>query len=286
MQEQISNAVGSVMDSQQFTAQLKIAFDDPELQSCTIDSLYAAANTCSALGLLPTQKQIALIPRKNKGVLTCDVMPQWQGMKAIMMRNPEVLDINAFLVHATDEFEFQPNLSPPIRHNYDPFSEDRIFRNFDDVRGGYLVIEWRDRTRRDKYHFVSKDKMLKAKGCAQTSAIWDKWFEEQCLKTVYRNAFARQVIPIDFAVNRALERLIQAEDQLNDNDPQRVANDAMGITNSQPPVSRVASVANRLAVNQPMDVELEIAEEPEVIYSPPTDEEATENPPADLFSGQ
>lgn len=251
VQKRIGDALGGAIDSQQFMAQLQISLNADNLRDCDVNSLYAAAHTCACLGLLPSLKQIAIIPRQVKENgrvirVDADVMPQWQGFKAIMMRHPEVIDIDACLVHVNDEFYCDPTAYPPVAHRFDPFSGDRVFKNFDHLRGGYLVIRWRDVTRPNKYHFVSQDTIRKARGCAQTGKVWEAWFEEQCFKTVYRNAFARQVIPIDFAVNRTLERLVQAEDQLHGNDPGRLEASQPPRLTSQPPVSRSAAIANRM----------------------------------------
>jgi recombinational DNA repair protein RecT len=290
VQQRIGDALGEGVDQNQFMAQLQISLSRDDLRECDVNSLYAAAHTCACLGLLPSLKQIAIIPRQVKDKqgrvirTDADVMPQWQGYKAIMMRNPEVLDVHAFLVHPEDEFHCDPTLHPPVHHRFDPFSGERVFKNFDQVRGGYLKIEWRDRARPDKYHFVSCDNIRKARSCALTGKIWEAWFEEQCLKTVYRNAFARQVIAVDMQVNRALQRLTQIEDQLHSNDPARVGPSQQQRLTHQP-VSRAQAITERMnpvkstPVEEPESVAFDTAAEADTnLDSFPPDDPAPEKP--------
>lgn len=227
----IKNALGGWMNEDSFIAQLVISLNDQSLDECSEQSKFEAAHLCAALGMLPSLQQVALIPRNSKkhGCKICTVMPQWQGFQALMLRNDDVLDVNAELVHINDEYEFDP-VTRQLKHKYDPFDDDRAFKSFDDIKGGYLVVKWRDKTRPDKFHFVTKKTMTQARDCSpdyqrnsNNGAIWIKWFMEQCLKTVYRNTYARRVIPIDPLVAQKLEKAVQAEDIALENDPMRIA---------------------------------------------------------------
>lgn len=224
----IKNALGGWMDENSFIAQLLISLHDQNLDGCTDQSKFEAAHECAALGMLPSLGQVALIPRNMRDKGRCvTVMPQWQGFQALMLRNQEVLDVSAELVHINDEYEYDPTRKQ-LKHKYDPFDEDRQFNSFDDIRGGYMVVLWKDEKRPPKFHFVSKETMIKARDCSPDfqrngpTAIWNKWFKEQCYKTVYRNAYARRVVPIDPLVAQKMEKIIAAEDKVLENDPNRV----------------------------------------------------------------
>ena len=108
-----------------------------------------------------------------------------------------------------------------VNHQYDPFNEGRVLDSeLSKLRGGYLVIEFRDG--RSKHHMVSQATILKSKACAQTAKIWNKWPLEQVLKTIYRNAHGRRVIPVDPLVEKRIVEVTRNEDVLLDNDPSRV----------------------------------------------------------------
>lgn len=225
----IRQALGGFMDEGNFLAQMLIALQQPGVVDCTLESKFKAVHLCATLGLLPTLGQVALIPRnmKDQG-LCCTVMPQWQGFQALMLRHPDVLAVKATLVHVTDSYQFDPDTETISAHNYDPFGSDRRFQDFADLRGGYLVITYKD-FRPKQYHCVPLDVFQRARKCAQSDNIWKSWFAEQCLKTIYRNAYARRVIPMDQFANR-LATLVESEDAALGNDPDRI---------SQSPVSAI-----------------------------------------------
>lgn len=213
----LMNALGGSMGTDYFISQMNIALNkDDKLKACSLNSKFEAANICASLGLLPTLGQVALIPRAN----SVTVMPQWQGFQALMLRCPEVKHVKAVLIHRLDSYEFNAE-TEQLRHTYDPFAECRVFKDWKDLQGGYLVVEYNDGRPR-MYHCVSVDTMRKARGCAQADNIWQKWFAEQCLKTVYRNAFARRVIPMDHIGGQRLKQLEEIEDTAVGNDPERV----------------------------------------------------------------
>ena len=127
VEARLGQALGGWMSKEEFVAQLLIAFQDPIIKQTTAKSQFEAAHTCAALSLLPTLGQVALVPRNNKvsgknepdrWESQCTVVPQWQGFKAIMERNPEVMEVTAYLVHKSDEYTV---VNGRINHNPDPF---------------------------------------------------------------------------------------------------------------------------------------------------------------------
>ncbi len=210
----IQSALGGVMEVDYFLAQMVISFEKtPEIAACSAASKFAAAHICATYGLLPTLNEVALIPRK--GELT--VMPQWQGYHTLMMRADGVKSIRSRLIHATDTYTFDAD-TEQLRHTYDPFAADRTFNDFKDIKGGYLVIEFDD-GRPTLYHCVSLETIKKARRCAQSDNVWKSWFQEQCLKTLYRNAFARRVIHINTYHAAKVAELIRLTDAAEGNSP-------------------------------------------------------------------
>lgn len=247
VRSRIGSALGGVMDEDSFIAQIVIAMQHPDIRTCTVSSQFEAVHLCASLGLLPSLQQVALIPRdmKSQGRL-CTVMPQWQGYHALMIRHPDVLDINARLVHVTDDYEFDPITESLSLHDYDPFDATRVFNKFEDVKGGYLVVTWRDKERPAKWHFVPVETMKKAKACAQTPNIWNKWFTEMCLKTVYRNAYARRIVPIDPLVQSKMEKVTEADDVALGNDPERIIDTTASPVEPTRPKTRAARLVQSM----------------------------------------
>lgn len=243
----LASALAGYMDADAFINQMLIAFTDDAIAPCTAASKFEAAHQCAALGLLPSLKQVALIPREISGKgKCCTVMPQWQGYQALMLRHPDVQSVKAVLVHVTDRYTFDP-VNESLLHEYDPFDGARKFENVKDLRGGYLVVKYKD-GRPPLYHFVTAETVEKARTCAQAQNIWSKWFAEQALKTIYRNAYARRVVPIDHLVHSRLQDLVNADDVALQNDPSRVVViEQPAATITHKPVSRTQQVAQKMA---------------------------------------
>lgn len=213
--ERIKSLVADFMDAEQFISHMVTAFQDPEIQKCDDVSKFEAVHVCAAMGLLPTLDQVRLIPYRNK----CTAMPQWQGYKALMERHPAILEVSAHLVHNSDVFSFKDGV---VAHEYDPFDTKRIVKDISDIRGGYCVILYRD-GRRPKYHFTTAAHVTKARACAMTRKIWDAWTEQMCLKTCYRDCYARRAVPIDPIFQQRLATATRADDAILGNDPRRIA---------------------------------------------------------------
>jgi len=265
VKQQIAAAVGDVINGDQFTAHMMVALNRPDFARCSNASKAMAFLECAALGLLPTAGQVVLIPYKDQ----LKAMPQWQGYKALMERHPAVLEVQAYLVHVRDRFTVQ-NGQP--NHSYDPLDHQRTFADLKDIRGGYCKIIYRD-GRPPRYHFTTAAHISKARGCAQTQNVWKQWFEQMCLKTLYRDCYARRAVPIDPLVAARLERVTAADDVILGNDPRGIA-DGQQTTNERR-ISTLDALADRLESPQPAD---KAADDP---IQEPTTETAPESPEDD-----
>jgi hypothetical protein len=237
----VASVGGTRQEAERFINHALVSFQTPEILACTPASQLKALFELAALGLLPNLGQAALIVwRQQEGPSIVTVLAQWQGYQALMTRHPAILDVEAHLVHVNDAFKY---INGQLRHSYDPFDEARIITTEADIRGGYLTITYRD-GRPPKYHFVTVAQIVKARSCAQKKEIWVKWFAEQALKTVYRNAYARRAVPIDPMAAVHLEQVTQTEDAMLRNDPTRVAEPSQ--LPPPKPMSKVEQMATAL----------------------------------------
>jgi recombinational DNA repair protein RecT len=218
IRKRILSALNNSISPDYFFAQIEISFQDPEVQKCTARSQYESLHRCAAMGLLPSLDQVALIPRRNGSVFELDVMPEWRGYKAIMERHPLVFTVDAQLIHVNDEYTFEDGI---LKHTFDPFAEDRVIRNVKDIKGGYAIITWRD-GRPPKYHFITADYIDKCMSCAQTKNVWTKWFEQMARKTIYNSCYRANHIPVDPAVEAHMGVVIETDNRVLGNDPNRV----------------------------------------------------------------
>ena len=262
MQTALRAALAGYMDEQTFAAQCYLAAQDPKLARCSAESLFKAFLQCAQMGMLPGahHRHVALVPRGGEVVPT----PQWQGFQFTMQRQPGVRRVLPVLVHERDKFRVQLDGTP--EHEFDPFDDERVFLHPDEarkekkpcgLRGGYLVIEYDDGRPRE-YHYVSAQKINRNRLCAETQNVWMRWFPEQCMKTVIRDAFARRVVPID---PQLVERIARAEETDNvalGNDPARVLVGAAEVVATiEAPRTNADKLAERLAAREPLAVDRE-----------------------------
>lgn len=278
----ISKALARWMDVEEFMAQIFIALNAPEIRHCTPMSKFEALHKCASLQLLPTTDQVAFIPYDNtvngKKQLEVSVMPQWQGYKALMERHPDVREVEAEIVFVGEHYHFDSS-DRSFEHVYDPFENRDVLEDLSNVKGGYLRITYTD-GRPAKFHFVTANTILKARSCAKTLKIWRPHPRPMTLKTVYRDGYARRVVPIDPLVNRKMNELLEVEDLLHQNDPTRATIDrapkqslasvteqiekSTRISRKDPVVTKVTKVAT--VVSETPESDEPSAEDLEYIY--------------------
>lgn len=237
-----------------FIARILVSLNTPALEECTMASKFNAAHKCAVLGLFADLQHVALVPKNIKIRKNPDqwekqvvVTPQWQGYKTLMERDPQVWEVNATLVHVQDKFTVVDGV---VKHEYEPFG--RSFSGFKDLRGGYVTVTYRDNRHPVKYHFADVEYIKKCAGCAETQAIWDKWFEQMALKTVMRSAWSRRVVNFDPILQRRLIDLDLVDDEAHGNDPTRGVvieqRPAMGLPSATP--KRSEQILERMSHKQ------------------------------------
>jgi len=254
----VHDALCGFMEAKPFIRHMMTEFQrNDEISGCSDLSKWTALCTCAAYGLLPTLDQVKLVPYGNE----IKAVVQWQGFKAIMERHPDILELQPFLVHKTDDL-IMHNGEP--LHEYDPFDENRTINGPDDIRGGYIKVLFTN-GRAPKYHFVPVSLIIKAQNCAKTQKVWQSWYNEMALKTLFRNCFNRRAVPIDPMAQQHLQKVLADEDEMLGNDPNRPAQEAKRITLE-------AQLAKQTEL---MDAEPE--PQPEAPQEPPADPETYED---------
>ena len=217
-------SLGGIMPVEQFIANMLTAFREPAITVCTDRSKHKVMHECAAMGVLPTLDQVALIPReirvngRGTGKFEVHTMVEWRGYKAVMERHAEVWTVTAYLIHKIDEYSFANGIPS---HKYDPLDPKREFKNVQDIRGGYCRILYRNGLP-PSYHMVSANQIKKCQDCAQTQKMWNPWYEQMALKTVYRDTFARAAVPIDPIVGNQMREQMRRDDIYLGNDPNRL----------------------------------------------------------------
>jgi recombination protein RecT len=93
----------------------------PKLMECGIESFLGALMDCARLGLMPGTPEAALVPYGK----TCTLIPQWQGLVAMMYHSGRVESVIAGIIREADEWYFVPSRRPPDDFHHAP---DRIVK--------------------------------------------------------------------------------------------------------------------------------------------------------------
>lgn len=198
----------------------------------------------ASLKLSPCVGQIAVVSYNTRRGPVVRAMITARGMLTLMMRASDVADVDVQLVHKSDTYRL---VNGEFIHEYDPFDEAREIKGPEDIKGGYLKVTYRDG--RVKYHFVTVSKIEKMRACAERQVIWNTWYREMAMKSVIREAFARQVITIDPLVQMALSKVISQDDDVLANTPEpKYSNGTTnGSADSDNPAGQGTDYAERIA---------------------------------------
>ncbi|HEX5431515.1 MAG TPA: recombinase RecT [Bryobacteraceae bacterium] len=117
--DQISMALPRHMTPERMIRVAMTAYSTtPALWECDVKSIAACIVQSSILGLEPNSVlgESYLIPFRNKGKMTCQLIVGYQGLLKLVRNSGELMMVNAQVVHARDDFDFEYGLEPFLRH--------------------------------------------------------------------------------------------------------------------------------------------------------------------------
>ena len=88
----------------------------PKLAECDLASIAQALLTASQLGLEVDGKNGHLVPYNNKGKMTCQFIPGYQGLIQLAYNHPKVKSIWWGVVHDKDKFTYKRGLDFTLEH--------------------------------------------------------------------------------------------------------------------------------------------------------------------------
>lgn len=119
MQPQFEMALSKSFSPERFVRIALTAIkSNPDLAKCTQESLFGALLTSAQLSLEPNSPlaQAYLIPFKVKGVMTCQFIIGYRGLKDLFYRSKEALTLDAHEVYENDEFVYEYGMEPKLKH--------------------------------------------------------------------------------------------------------------------------------------------------------------------------
>ncbi|MUJ20489.1 recombinase RecT [Aliivibrio fischeri] len=135
------------------------------------------------LSLIASKKEVAIIPRMNKGSLHACFDVMYRGLRTLAEKSsftPEISFIDVHIVYENDQFTSFGRYKKPV-HEFDPSKQEERGA----VIGGFVTI--------DKGHsitvFVSKETIDKVSNCAKSKAVQQNWSEKYISKTIIRQSY-------------------------------------------------------------------------------------------------
>ena len=210
MEGEIRKALPAAITPERFTRIVLSAISaNPQLADCTPKSFLAAMMACAQLGVEPNTPlgQAYLIPYRNHGKLECQFQLGYKGLIDLAYRSGEVTSIQAQVVYANDEFEYEYGLEPKLKHK--PALGDRgeavaVYAVFKTVSGGYgfQVMSMAD---------IRKHAERYSRAYASGSSPWSTNFEEMAKKTVLKSCLKYAPVKSEFQRGLAQDMTIKAE---------------------------------------------------------------------------
>ncbi|UQA95728.1 recombinase RecT [Streptomyces halobius] len=115
--EHFTKALPSHVDQGAFFAAVRAVL--PGLVRCTPASLLQALLTCARFGLVPDGRH-AVIRREGKLAV---FVPMYQGYVELMYRSGRVGSVHVGMIHAGDEWNYEPTAPPPLDFTHKPALE-------------------------------------------------------------------------------------------------------------------------------------------------------------------
>lgn len=168
----------------------------PALAECSQVSFFNAMLTLSQIGLEPDGIHAHLIPfNTNRGGKIVQLIIDYKGLVALVMRSGQVSNIHADVVCTEDKFKF--NLGEIVQHEID-FKQPR-----GEVYAVYCIARFKDGTK--KCEVMSRDEVegIRMRSKAANSGPWQTDWNEMAKKTVFKRL--SKWLPMDNNIKEALQ---------------------------------------------------------------------------------
>jgi recombination protein RecT len=200
------------------------------IPDCTPDSVINALTKCAQDGLMPDNKEAAIV--KYGSVAT--YMPMVYGLIKRMRNSGEVKDVNAFVVYSEDKFEYQIKNGIQECVHVPSFSANR-----GDLVLAYAVVMILDGSTHIEVMTKAEIEKARNSGRAANSPAWKNWYDEMAKKTVIHRAAKRVPTSAD------VEKLLRTD--------MRVTLDGNDESDEPKPVSLVDSINEAVQLEAKID---------------------------------
>ena len=190
-EKEIAKALPSVITGERFARMATTAVtQNPALAACSPQSFIGAMLTAAQLGLEPNTPlgQAYLIPYGN----SCQFQLGYRGLIELAHRSGDIKSIEAHVVYANDDFDFEFGLEPRLKHK--PAKRDR-----GDATWVYAVYHTKDEGYGFEVMSVEDINRHRAKYSKAKNSPWDTAWDEMAKKTVIKRVLKYAPLKTEFA---------------------------------------------------------------------------------------
>jgi len=195
-QAQIKMALPANVTPEKFVRVAMTALNNSQdLANCTPESVMNGLLKCAADGLLPDNREAALVKFGNQA----QYMPMVYGLIKRMRNSGEVSTVNAYIVYENDDFEFEIiNGEEKISH------KPKIIGDRGQFILVYAVVSLKDGGRH--VEVMTKAEVDKTRDASRSkdSPAWKNWYDEMAKKAVIHRAAKR--VPTASEVDDMIQR--------------------------------------------------------------------------------
>ncbi len=197
----------------------------PKLRECSQASLLGSVIQSAQLGLEPGSAlgHCYLIPFFNRklGGLECQFMLGYRGMLALARRSGAIVNIDARVVFAADEFDLLYGTETRVIH------KPRLNGDRGGVLGVYAVAQLQGGGSQVEYMTVEEIMKVRDSSKAKNDGPWQTHFEEMAKKTVVRRLF--KYLPVSIEALTAVGLDERADAGLSQHNEALLRNDDGGV---------------------------------------------------------
>jgi len=199
MEPQFKAALPAHVPARKFARVLMTAVsNNPDLADASRPSLFSSCMKLAEMGLLPDNKEAALITFKTKHGLVAKEMPMAQGLLKLVRNSGELASYSTNIVCEHDEFEYWVDTDGEhLKHRPNMFS----------ARGKALGVYGMAKTKDGAVYIevMGVEDIEKVRNSSRASDYgpWKDWWNEMAKKTVFRRLYKR--LPSSTDIDQAFE---------------------------------------------------------------------------------
>ena len=189
-EKEIAKALPSVITPERFARMATTAVtQNPALSTCTPQSFIGAMLTAAQLGLEPNTPlgQAYLIPYGSN----CQFQLGYRGLIELAHRSGDIKSIEAHVVYANDDFDFEFGLEPKLQHK--PAKKDR-----GDATWVYAVYHTKDNGYGFEVMSVEDINRHRSRYSKAKNSPWDTAWDEMAKKTVIKKVLKYAPLKTEF----------------------------------------------------------------------------------------